>query len=601
MSTVPARECDLIMKGGITSGVVYPRAAVHLAETYRFRSVGGASAGAIAAAFVAAAEHGRATGSFEKLRVLPTDLGSQLASLFQPDERTAPMHRLLMAFVEPGATRRHKAMAAIRTVWSLAARSFLIATVLALIPGVALALLLQAAGTGPFDVGSALLVALLWLPLAILVGAGFATYRAALEAEARMSANGFGICNGHSTLGPVPLTDWMHLRLRDLAGNGTGDGPPLTFGELWGAEGRADYDRVVGDDGELALKPYERAEVRRNREVDLVVMTTNLTQRRPHRFPFEARTFFWCESCFATYFPDEVVRHMRATDGDGDNPAAERSVEGGGVKRSISMKCPLHPAQTVRHFPKPADVPVVVAARLSLSFPGLISAVPLHFVDYARRPEAIALVPAWFSDGGIASNFPMHLFDDAFPTRPTFGFDLQPSSLDHGTAPVVIPKRVGGGRSHPIGDVTGFVKAILDTMQNWSDNTQLGMNTFSDRVPEVRLDASEGGINLSMPAPVIEKIADRGGQAAALLDAFDLPAHQQARAKMALRQLDGLFESLRQSCADGFGPTLDGLNSTRTAAARDLLHLLDTWAASHPLSSGDSPQLQADLRSTPRQ
>jgi hypothetical protein len=265
------------------------------------------------------------------------------------------------------------------------------------------------------------------------------------------------------------------------------------------------------------------------------------------------------------------------------------------------MQCLLHPTQTVRHFPKPADVPVVVAARLSLSFPGLISAVPLHFVDYGRRPESIALVTAWFSDGGIASNFPMHLFDDAFPTRPTFGFDLQPSSVDHGSAKVIIPRRVGGGRSHPIGNVVGFGKAILDTMQNWSDNTQLGMNTFGDRVPEVRLDASEGGINLAMPAPVIETIADRGGEAAALLDDFDLAAHQDARAKMALRLLDGLFESLRQSCADGFGLTLDQLNSNRRAAAHDLLQLVDSWAAQHPLSSGESPQLQADMRAAPRQ
>ena len=45
----PSDECDMIMKGGITSGVVYPRAACRLAQRYRFRLLGGASAGAIAA------------------------------------------------------------------------------------------------------------------------------------------------------------------------------------------------------------------------------------------------------------------------------------------------------------------------------------------------------------------------------------------------------------------------------------------------------------------------------------------------------------------------------------------------------------------------
>ena len=65
---------------------------------------------------------------------------------------------------------------------------------------------------------------------------------------------------------------------------------------------------------------------------------------------------------------------------------------------------------------------------------------------------------------------------------------------------------------------------------------------------------------------------------------------------MALRQLDGLFESMRHSCADGFSDTLDELNANRKAAAHDLLQLLDTWATAHPLSSGDSPQLQADMK-----
>jgi hypothetical protein len=45
----PEADCDLIMKGGITSGVVYPLTACQLAKRYRFRRLGGASAGAIAA------------------------------------------------------------------------------------------------------------------------------------------------------------------------------------------------------------------------------------------------------------------------------------------------------------------------------------------------------------------------------------------------------------------------------------------------------------------------------------------------------------------------------------------------------------------------
>ncbi len=43
------RHCDVVMKGGITSGIVYPPAVCELAQDYRFECVGGTSAGAIAA------------------------------------------------------------------------------------------------------------------------------------------------------------------------------------------------------------------------------------------------------------------------------------------------------------------------------------------------------------------------------------------------------------------------------------------------------------------------------------------------------------------------------------------------------------------------
>ena len=45
----PAESCDVIMKGGITSAVVYPRALCEFAKTYRLHGLGGTSAGAIGA------------------------------------------------------------------------------------------------------------------------------------------------------------------------------------------------------------------------------------------------------------------------------------------------------------------------------------------------------------------------------------------------------------------------------------------------------------------------------------------------------------------------------------------------------------------------
>ena len=92
----PSLTCDIVMKGGITSGVVYPGAVVELAKRYRFKSIGGASAGAIAAAAVAAAEYGRTQGGgFARLARVPdelsaTDAGGKgfLLQLFNPEDST---------------------------------------------------------------------------------------------------------------------------------------------------------------------------------------------------------------------------------------------------------------------------------------------------------------------------------------------------------------------------------------------------------------------------------------------------------------------------------------------------------------------------------
>jgi hypothetical protein len=46
----PTKLCDIVMKGGVTSGIVYPLAVCELAKTYTFKNIGGTSAGAIAAA-----------------------------------------------------------------------------------------------------------------------------------------------------------------------------------------------------------------------------------------------------------------------------------------------------------------------------------------------------------------------------------------------------------------------------------------------------------------------------------------------------------------------------------------------------------------------
>ena len=66
------RSLDVTMKGGTTSAVIYPLALCELARHFRFRNLGGASAGAIAAALGASAELGRvrATAGRQRTDVL---------------------------------------------------------------------------------------------------------------------------------------------------------------------------------------------------------------------------------------------------------------------------------------------------------------------------------------------------------------------------------------------------------------------------------------------------------------------------------------------------------------------------------------------------
>src|SRR3954462_4363571 len=121
-----AYEADMVMKGGITSGVVYPLAVCELAKQYRFRNLGGSSAGGIAAAFAAAAEYARDTGGFQRLATLPLALGTNLEGLFKPSPNTKPVFNVLKAAINKEHSGFVKkvvmALTAVRAqwVWSLA-------------------------------------------------------------------------------------------------------------------------------------------------------------------------------------------------------------------------------------------------------------------------------------------------------------------------------------------------------------------------------------------------------------------------------------------------------------------------------------------------
>ena len=85
---------DLTMEGGTTSGVVYPLAVCELATSFRFRNVGGASAGAIAAALTAAAELGRSSQV----------LASAGSDLHGAEQRRDPQRPRMSNQIRPGFT-----------------------------------------------------------------------------------------------------------------------------------------------------------------------------------------------------------------------------------------------------------------------------------------------------------------------------------------------------------------------------------------------------------------------------------------------------------------------------------------------------------------
>lgn len=98
-STKP-KECDLIMKGGITSGVVYTRAVLALKHEYRFRNIGGGSVGAVAAALTAAAELGRNIGGFVRFEQAQEKLKEEdfLLKVFRPPNTYKPLMDTALAF-----------------------------------------------------------------------------------------------------------------------------------------------------------------------------------------------------------------------------------------------------------------------------------------------------------------------------------------------------------------------------------------------------------------------------------------------------------------------------------------------------------------------
>jgi predicted acylesterase/phospholipase RssA len=537
----PTKECDIIMKGGITSGVVYPRAVTELARTYRLRNVGGTSAGAIAAALAAAAEHGRLSGGFEKLRELPEFLANDLTSLFQPAPHARPAFEILLAGISPGGKVK-KALAMLGKLIRFHGLAFLIGAAL----GLGLFwLVADFPSHGQLIRSRAMPLRILTMLVWGLIVALAAFVRSALRA---IQQNAFGMCSGmppYKKAGPPALTPWMADRLDEFAGK-TG-GAPLTFGDLWGPS-----------NGDPEEDPRLRA-------VNLEVMTTNLTLGWPVRLPTSSRELYFHPQELRSFFPERVVRWMEAHSFEGKDEREKAFL------KKIVDETPYRP------MPAPADLPVVLAARMSLSFPVLISAIPLYAIDFSLRKNQEAkkvgrapeLERCWFSDGGISSNFPIHFFDGLLPVRPTFGINLRPfPSPEEGgerkevwfptqSREAILPTW------NPISGLAGFLSTIIRTMQNWQDNTQMRLPGYRDRVVHVYLSPEEGGLNLTMPPDRVTALTRRGEAAGREVQNLDWDGHRWTRFRTAMAQIQEKLGLVKDLYGGGYRQFLDAYDSTK--------------------------------------
>ena len=552
----PQLECDIVMKGGVTSGVVYPGAVLELAKRYRFRSIGGTSAGAIAAAVVAAAEHNRAKGGFDRVDALRRDLAEEkdgktlMLRLFAPDARMRALFESLTGFMLLGKFRA--ILNACRLFWRAVAPPVAIV--------VAAILVTAFAGADAVYVVAAVLAAVLLLLVGLLTE-GILAIRA-------LGENDFGICHLGPEAGTADdpaLTPWLYEQIQLAAGR-TKDGPSLTFADLWGVEplppGASDEQRRRRAE-EIGRRSREADE----RAIDLQMITTSLTHGRPMRLPIPFRKhedvleegdgLLFDPEEMKRYFPDEVVAHLvefgAAPDPETTLPHLEREAPGRGF----------------RHFPIGADLPVVVAARMSLSFPVAIAAVTLWELDRDANPAEPPLKRVVFTDGGMTSNFPIHLFDGPLPRRPTFG--LQFVGFERGDGPrrddpahsIADPPPVDEERRAIGQDIDGlaaFLSAIKDGMQNWRDNVQSQMPGYRDRIVQIKMDRGEGGFNLAMKTDKLNELSERGAVAGEhLVSLFSGPpgsapvatkhleGHRFARYRVTMSVLEGLLRSYRKA------------------------------------------------------
>jgi predicted acylesterase/phospholipase RssA len=471
------RWCDLVMKGGVASGIVYPDAIFEISRRFDLKSVGGTSAGAIAAALAAAAQYRRARGGgdaetgYERLPGIADTLAQPggMFALFRPNRATKALFGIVVDLFSPNRPRFVKALCLIR--------AYPLASLLGILPA---ALCAYAAHATPLP-----LRVLDWIVAAAIASLGAiaaSAGRLLWDALRRLPRNGYGLVSGiaDDPRDDGALTSWLTRELELVAGLEPG-AIPLTFGMLWNP------NATPGATGLLDAPPPDE------RVVNLQMVTTCLTEGRPYQFPTRTSRFFFRPDELAPLFPPHVLRWLCAR-----------------------ARPDAHGPEGLLALPPIGDLPVIVATRMSLAFPILLSAVPLHAIDFTDAPPQLPS-PVWFSDGGLTSNFPIQMFDAPLPRWPTLALNLGPfGPRTPADGVVTIENRSAGRlmRFMPIAGVGGFLAAMFDALQNWNDAMQMTLPGFRDRVATIALRPEEGGLNLDMDAATVARLRRRGADAA---------------------------------------------------------------------------------------
>jgi predicted acylesterase/phospholipase RssA len=579
-SQKPAASCDIVMKGGITSGVVYPLAMVELAKKFRFANIGGTSAGAIAAAAAAAAEYGRPIqdAGFARLEKVPQEVGPNLLSMFQPSPALEPLFNIFVAALRAKSkTERFFAMLA------AAVRGYWLAALLGAAPGVIIAVMaLLSTAWGWFCFG--VLAAVVGLMAAL-------TWRLLKAANTELPANDYGLCPGIRRCGSAPdgFTDWLALLIQEAAGRKPGD-PPLTFGDL-----------DAPPDGAPAI--------------NLAMVTTSLMEERPYTLPMQNERFSFRISEWRKIFPKEVMDFLIAN----GRPFEVENDE----------------QEEFFYFPDRSKLPLIVGARMSLSFPGLISAVPLWTRDFTLRTDddRQTLRRCLFSDGGLTSNFPIHFFDHLFPNSPTFAISLDDFDAARNYSNVWLPSSARSGSQSPIlpfSSLGSFLLRLVYSAKDWQDNLQSTLPGYRERIVHVVLKPDEGGLNLTMSKETVARLVGYGQQAGIMLrDDFDMNEHRwrrflvsMARMEQSLDEVAGAYEQVPGEFGDFLDRYLKGAKpykspeepghrppySQDTKArveemlrrAAQLVSLGTDWRNAPSIRDGDIPRPVTNLRITPK-